>query len=60
MKNYLRYGIYSDEQQRFVDYRSTKKEAITYAKELAHKYGAMTVEKIKTGEIVFEMQSKVS
>jgi hypothetical protein len=58
LKNYLRYEIYSDELQRVVEYRSSKKEAIKYAHEFMYKYGALTVIKSKTGEIVFETHPK--
>ena len=58
MKDYLRYEIYSDELQRVVGYSSSKKEAIKYAREFMYKYGALTVIKSNTGEIVFEIHPK--
>lgn len=54
MKNNLRYEIYSDGTQSMIDYRPSKKEAITRAYELVKKYGEMTVVRSSTGEIVFQ------
>ena len=58
MKDYLRYEIYSDELERVIDYRSSKKEAIARAYELRPKYGDSTIIKSKTGEIVYETYPK--
>lgn len=58
MKNSLRYEIYSDELQKVIGYCSSKKEAIRHAYEYVYKYGALTVIKNTTGEIVFETHPK--
>lgn len=54
MRDHLRYEIYSDEEQRVIDYCSNKQAAIARAYELVRKYGPMSVIRSTTGEIVFE------